>query len=246
MRTRDIPLTLCSILLLLAVQSACGATPAPVAEFTKVTGDVRVLRGPKKELIDGEEDVDIFEGDEVATLANGAATISFVDHHLLKLGPRTTLVIKTVKADPVKQSFLGRVRLVTGRLFASFGKAAGGGRTGFAVETRSAVAAVKGTTFGVEEGDAGTSVSVDEGVVATSPVDEAGREGAAVDVPEGQETSIDAKTRKVGGLRGFLNDDRRRWMKDELTGLKGYAGQFRDLKKSGELDLSTEEDLSIA
>lgn len=224
-----------ALLGLLAAMPAGAAAPK-VADITAIKGDARVVRAVTKELVDGEEDVDLFEGDEVATLAGGNVTITFVDHHLLKLGEKTTMVIKTVKADPRTGGFLGRVRLLSGRLFASFGKSSGTAKTGFAVETRSAVAAVKGTTFGVEEGDAGSTVSVEEGVVATAPVDEQGREGQAVDVPEGQETSVDARTRKLGGLRGFLNDDRRKWMKEELTGLKGYAGRFREMKRSGDLD----------
>lgn len=232
---RSSALLAAGVLVLLPAAGARAATPK-VADITAVTGEARVTRAATQEVEDAEEDLDVFEGDRIDTLAASKVTISFVDHHLLRLGEKTTMVVKTVKADPASGSFLGRVRLLTGRLFASFGRATGRRKTGFVVETRSAVAAVKGTTFGVEEADEGSTVSVEEGVVSTAPVDEQGREGQAVDVPGGKETSVDAKSRKVGDLRGFITDERRKWMKDELTGLKGYAGRFREMQRNGDLD----------
>src|SRR5204863_3107952 len=130
-----------------------------------------------------------FEGDTVKTAAGATAAISFVDQHLLKLGERTTLVIRTVKSDPRTGSFLGQVGLLAGKLVASFGSLAGTS-SGFKVDTRTAVAAVKGTTFSVEADDDASTVSVLEGTVATAGVDAAGHEAESVDVPEGQETSV--------------------------------------------------------
>ena len=119
----------------------CAKAPPPAASLDAVTGDVTVLAASDGEEMDAEEDMELFEGDEVRTAKGAKVTVTFVDNHLVRLSERTRLKIKTVKADPVKGSFFARLGLMTGRLFGSFTKLGTAG-SGLKVETRTAVAAV--------------------------------------------------------------------------------------------------------
>jgi len=213
----------------------CAKAPPPAASLDAVTGDVTVLAASDGEEMDAEEDMELFEGDEVRTAKGAKVTVTFVDNHLVRLSERTRLKIKTVKADPVKGSFFARLGLMTGRLFGSFTKLGTAG-SGLKVETRTAVAAVKGTTFAVEETETESTVSVLEGTVTTAAVDEAGNEKEAVDVPAGSETTVNALQRKLRAPRGFLRDAKRQWLANDLRDIKGSAGKFRALKASGQVD----------
>ena len=227
---------LASFFLLSASPALCAkAPPPPAASLDEVTGDVTVLAAADGEEVDAEEDMELFEGDEVRTAKGAKVTVTFVDNHLVRLSERTRLKIKTVKVDPVKGSFFARLGLLTGRLFGSFTKL-GTANSGLRVETRTAVAAVKGTTFAVEETDAESTVSVLEGTVTTAAVDEKGNEKEAVDVPAGSETTVNALQRKLLAPRGFLRDSKRQWLTKDLKDIQGSAGRFRALKASGQVD----------
>ena len=166
-------LTLCAALgLALAGGTVRAADPLPPpAVLSEVTGDVTIVRGLAKTEIDGEEDLALREGDEVRTAVGAKVTISFRDEHLVRLAERSSLVIKTLKSTST--GFFGQVKLATGKLFASFAKLTGTG-SGFKVETRTAVAAVKGTTFSVEDSEEASVISVLEGTVSAAGVDESG------------------------------------------------------------------------
>ncbi len=209
--------------------------PAPLAEIADADGDVDVIRAKTGETVDGEEDLDLFEGDQVKTAVGAHATISFVGQHLLKLGERTALVIRTAKTDPKTGSFFGQVSLLAGKLFASFA-VLGSGSPGFKVDTRTAVAAVKGTTFSVEAEDETSTVSVLEGTVATAGMDAQGHEAEAVDVPEGQETSVGRGERRPRALRAFLQDERRAALRERLAEIRDRAREHRELHASGGMD----------
>ena len=211
---------------------AATLPPPPVATFSDVDGDVTVYRGAKREEIDGEEDVDLFEGDEIRTVAGATATISFLDHHLVRLGERTTLVIRTIKSNPATGSFLGRVSLAAGRLFASFGKLTVPG-SGFSVQTGGAVAAVRGTTFAIEADETTSTVAVSDGTVSTSALDAAGQESGAVDVPAGQETNVDHRSRALD--RPAAIAARHAWVHEHLAAIHGAAERHRAMRASGEL-----------
>jgi len=224
-----------SILPLVCVLAACArAAPKPVATLTESDGDVTVIRAADADEEDGEEDMDLFEGDAIKTAAGAKVTITFLDNHLIKLSERSSLVLKTVRVNAATGSLWGQVKLIGGKLFASFTKLSGSS-SGFRVETRTAVAAVKGTTFSVEDADDASTVSVLEGTVATAGLDAAGRETGAVDVPEGQETSVDLKGRRPGKPRGFLKEGRRAWVVENLRDVRTSAERHRELKRSGEL-----------
>ncbi len=224
---------LCALAAGLCTPSARAADPLPPpAILSEAIGDVTVVRGLAKTVIDGEEDLALREGDEVKTAAGAKATISFRDAHLVRLSERSSLVIRTLKSTST--GFFGQVKLVTGKLFASLASLTGTG-SGFKVETRTAIAAVKGTTFAVEDAEETSVISVLEGTVSAAGIDEQGRETEAVDVPAGQETDVPVRGRRPGKLRGFLKDAKRAAIRGDLDELRGHAGRHRDLARSGEL-----------
>jgi len=205
--------------------------PSPVASLSEANGIVRIVRGPKKVVSDADEGSDLLEGDQVVTGTGANATISFVDDHFLSVDEKTTVVIRTIKVDPAAGTFTGRVKLVSGKLFASFAKLATSG-SGFAVESGSVVAAVKGTTFAVENDGKQSTVAVDEGVVATSVVDAQGKEKETVDVQGGQETSA-ARGGKLGKARAIPG--KREWMRKRMGDVRQSADKYRGMRQSGEL-----------
>jgi len=231
-----ISLTVLAFIMPAHLRAATAAKPAPIAALSDLDGDVTVVRAANPAEIDGLEDMDLFEGDEVRTAVKSAATITFLDKHLVKLSERTRLKIKAIKADPKTGSFFGRLGLLGGKLVAAFKPTPGDAGSGLKVDTRYATAAVKGTTFGVEDADQASTVSVLDGTVATAPVDAAGTEGAAVDLKDGQETAVDSVNRKISPLKNFLNDKKRSGMKTDLTGMKSSADKYRKMSSSGELD----------
>lgn len=214
---------------------ARAASPAPLAQIADADGDVDVVRARGGLTLDGEEDLDLFEGDTLRTAAGAHVTVSFVDQHLLKLGERTTLVIRAARTDPRTGSFTGRVSLLAGRLFASFASL-GSGSGGFRVETRSAIAAVKGTTFAVEAGDADCTVAVLEGTVAASGLNARGVETGTLDVAEGQETSVTRGQPRPRSPGAFRHDVRRAWALSDLGEIRDRAREHRNLRASGGLD----------
>lgn len=213
------------------VVPAVPEEPAPVASLSEANGIVRIIRGPKKVVSDADEGDDLLEGDQVVTGTGANATISFVDDHLLSIEEKTTVVIRTIKVDPASGSFMGRVKLVSGKLFASFAKLANPG-SGFAVESGTVVAAIKGTTFAVENDGKQSTVAVDEGVVATSVVDAQGKEKETVDVPAGQETSA-VRGGKLGKARAISG--KRDWMRQRMGNVRQNAEKYRGMRKTGEL-----------
>jgi len=216
--------------------ATAAKAPPPVAALSDLDGTVTVVRAANSAEVDGLEDMDLFEGDEVRTAVKSAATITFLDKHLVKLSERTRLKIKTIKADPKTGSFFGRLGLLAGRMMAAFKPTAGDTQSGLKVDTRCATAAVKGTTFAVEDADSASTVSVLDGTVATAAVDAAGKEGAAVDVKDGQETAVDKVSGKIAPISNFLKDKKRDWMKTDLTGMKTSADKYRNMSASGDLD----------
>lgn len=215
---------------LAAPRVARAELPPPVATFSDVDGNVTVLRAGNE--LDAEEDMELQPGDEIRTDAGAAATVSFLDNHLVTLGERTTLRLTTVRADPRAGTFFGRVELATGQLFANFAKLTGAG-SGFSVATGSTVCAVKGTTFGVEaQGDAST-VSVAEGSVATSGLDGAGHELSTVAVGPGQESTVAGRTQAPAPPRPI--DARRGWVREKLEAVHQAAEHHRGLRQSGDL-----------
>jgi hypothetical protein len=132
------------------------------ARLAGVSGDVTVIAADGSPEVSGEAGMPLEEGDRVVVAEGGSAEVALDGGSLIALRENSDLKLeKTAKAD---SSFF----LTAGSLLAKIQKL---GTQRLSVHTPTAVAAVRGTEFGVEvEGDASHVGVFDEGKVeVTAP-----------------------------------------------------------------------------
>ncbi len=222
-----------------ALSGAAGAAdldagPFVEARLTRVEGSVTVLPagspGPARA---AEAGTPLEEGDTIRAGLDGSAEVALDGDSLIELQPRTQVTVSSLARRDLSLS------LGFGSLIAKIRHAmlAGGVMT---VHTKAAVAAVRGTEFGVEEeaGFRATAAVFEEGRVAVTDADgrgeivlEPGRECAVLrghlpDAPHALEHFARLRTR-MGALRARvaaaktawkpLPAARRRALRQELT-----------------------------
>jgi hypothetical protein len=224
-------------LLLLAAAAAfpgCAATdqaPAHAAWLEEVEGMVRITRDG--ETMEAELDMELFSGDEVTTLENGQVTISLLDDHIVRLSENSRFRLEEIRTRAVTNALWARARLLAGRVFASLGELAGE-EADFSIATATAVAAVKGTTFGVEVKDGETIVSVLEGEVDAAVVGEGTTLGERVRLRSGYESTIRARMRgRPEAMK--IPKERQAQVRERLQAVRTQAKHFRKMRRSGEL-----------
>lgn len=150
------------------------------ARLTEAKGEVTVFTAEDPEGVPGGADMPLLPGDKVKTGEDGSAEIALSGEHCVSLRPRSELTLSNLRRADSELS------LALGSLLAKVQSLAGGL---FRVRTPSAVAAVRGTEFGVEIDEADpeqTLVGVfDEGKVAVS-----GADGAEETLKSNQETVV--------------------------------------------------------
>ncbi|MEL7370461.1 MAG: FecR family protein [Myxococcota bacterium] len=103
-------------------------------------------------------------GDALRTGAKGRAEIAFADGSIVRLGPKTTMTLERADFSPQGQRNV-RLRVWLGRLWASVVRRLEGSDS-FEVQTRNAVAGVRGTSFAViAQADLSSVVKVYTGTV---------------------------------------------------------------------------------
>jgi hypothetical protein len=149
------------LLLTVAVQAA------PFGAVKEITGTVALWRGGSWRAI--RPGMGLRAGDSVRTAEESRAVISRSGGGILRVDEETLLVITA--STPGERA--GDATLLTGRLWANMKKLAKKG-TSFGVVTPTAVAAIRGTVFGVDaEGADATEVAVHEGSVAVAATSKA-------------------------------------------------------------------------
>ncbi len=157
-----------SLLLLLLVLSASQAIAKDNASLSKVKGEVSVFKQGESKSFKGAVGTQLFVGDKVVTTGKeSSADISFPNGDLVRVMPNSKLEIKV--ADFRKKTSRVRVKLFTGKIFNVVRKLKRGSK--YEVETRVAVAGVRGTIWSAETSEGGEDVfMVKEGkVAATNP-----------------------------------------------------------------------------
>ncbi len=151
MRILSLSLALIMPLTALAADSAAPATPSSgpqlVATLTRVSGLVRVARGGNEKLLaPGVAGVGLNAGDTVVVLS-GRAEIQFTSGNVIRLNKDTTLRVEPPEEPGARKRTLGRTfaMLVRGSIKALVRHV--NPDEGFAVESQSAIASVKGTVF---------------------------------------------------------------------------------------------------
>lgn len=195
------------------------------ARVHSVSGDVTIFTAEEPEGSPAQEGIPLEDGDRIETGEDGRAELSFDGEGIVTVDPDTDVAVSSLHQ--------GRTELMlkAGALVSKLKTLLQGRR--FAVRTPTAVAAVRGTEFGVEvEGD-DTHVGVfDEGRV--SVVDDQGREEL---VPANHETRV---RRGQGPLRAYAHKrfQRRRALMRAMRKRHAALGQrWRALPPERRLEL---------
>lgn len=208
--------------------------PAPLAVIHETAGTVSVQKAGDPAPLPAEEDMDLGPGDRITTGTSGRITLSLRDAHFVKLGGLATLTVREIRSDQVAGEIWARLALARGKLMAVVsGLASPDSR--FEVETPSAVAAVKGTSFQVSAGTKSTTISVLEGVVVASGSRDAPVLPEELEVREGFETVVNTRTHRPGALTKFFNNEKRKKARIALSEFRARIQKLKARGQSGEL-----------
>jgi hypothetical protein len=161
------------------------------ARLTSVKGEVTVIIADDPDGVPGVAEVPLVAGDRIKTGADGVAEVTFSGQHCVYLRPQSELTITSVQKGGCV------LALAVGSLLAKIQALTGGT---FQVSTPEAVAAVRGTEFGVEvpaDNPGQSHVGVfDEGKVEVS-----GRTGAPELLQSNQETMVARGSRPLAAYQ---------------------------------------------
>jgi len=178
---------LAGALLLSAAVGAPAATEEEVGHVASVEGNAEIGRGGVFAAAATGDAVQL--GDELRT-TDGQIRVVFRDDSVLNLGPRTRLLVDENVYQPEQGRFSSVVRLLGGKVRAAVGKVYREPGASYQIETPTAVAGVRGTTFVVSFDDDSevTEVVGIRGRVEVRSLDE--RLGDAVFVTAEQGTTV--------------------------------------------------------
>lgn len=135
-----------------------------IAELVVDAGTVQAMRA-NGEWADASNGMYLAEGDSVRTLADSEAAVIFFESSIMRLGPETEIGIQTLDSTP-DNSFIV-IRQESGRTWNKILKLSG--IDGYAVETPTTVASVRGTSFSVSVSpDGETEIQLVEGELEAS------------------------------------------------------------------------------
>jgi len=168
------------------------------ARITAVEGEVVVFPRGSEEGIFAEVDTPLESGDRVETGANSRVEIALEADSVMDLGPDSVLDVESMS---VERSVF---ELSLGSLVAKI-KSLVSRRGGLSIRTPTAVAAVRGTEFGVEvEASGASQIGVfDEGRVSVLPVAE-GSEEAVLSAQDETRVEKGSRRARIGKLKRFL------------------------------------------
>ncbi|MDX1754729.1 MAG: FecR family protein [Marinobacter sp.] len=159
--------------------------PEP-AKATSVSGQVRLISGADGRQRPLTDHTLIRVGDEIVS-RGGNATIELADGSIIRVGPDSRLVFNKLTQYGKSGMTDTRIRLTHGELETRVMPLMDGGAR-FEVETPSAVAAVRGTTFALQARPGTTTLQVTEGLVSFGP------RGRSRNIPAGYSASVDNRT----------------------------------------------------
>jgi hypothetical protein len=168
--------------------TGCGSTPQATAKALAMLekiekGEVQVKRLGTSDFAAIAEKDHLFAGDLLRTGPESEAVIRFGTGAVTRITAETEFELQErTLAQADQQAVYTRLVKGIGYFYVPKGKE---GATKFYVETKQAVASIKGTTFKVEQAADTTTLTVAEGVVAFAPAG-----GQPVDVNAMQQASV--------------------------------------------------------
>lgn len=150
----------------LGLFAARAATGEPPGKVTFVSGEATRTRAGKSEKLALGSAVE--ENDTLETRARTRLEITLRDQSLVRVGPRSRVVLTAALFGRTLDERKVAARLIVGDMWAKVAKAVGGDSR-FEVQTANAVAGVRGTTFRVDaKADRSVVVKVYAGTVAVA------------------------------------------------------------------------------
>lgn len=175
--------------------------------------------------------VPLYQGDVVKTAKKAKAEVVFDDETIVQMDPESRLEIKTLARTGEKKTLLS---LIKGRVFVIVKKLMN--KEEFAVKTKMAMAAVKGTEFVVEseaESDANDKVGVYEGAVQVSTYDMDGKEREKIILDKDKETTIIKNVGRINKPSRLNTSFVKRYK--EIKDLKSKIEYIREMRRSGKI-----------
>jgi hypothetical protein len=189
----------------IVIQAASEETP--FVPDPKAVGKVKVIQGSVSIVHkDGKEtvltkDTEILEEDTVKAGADGAALVNFEGGNKLHVHPDTSVAIKEYKDPKAESSRKVLLQLIKGKIRNQVEQKYNGKTSYYRIQTKAAVAGVRGTDFVVEhtEGaDLETTIQTFKGRVVLSDLDET--KSREIDRGEGASFKADPRDIKHGIL----------------------------------------------
>lgn len=136
-----------------------------IAVLASVTGDVQVKKGEVWTKASAEDEV--AQSDVIKTSFNGQATLLFGSGSMVRVDQNSQIALSEYSRDG--ESWIIKINQIFGRSWNRVQKLIGG--SVYEVDTPTAVATVRGTTFGIDTDASGSAITVDEGTVTAKIVD---------------------------------------------------------------------------
>lgn len=136
-----------------------------IAVLASVTGDVQVKKGEVWTKASAEDEV--AQSDVIKTSFNGQATLLFGSGSMIRVDQNSQIALSEYSRDG--ESWIIKINQIFGRSWNRVQKLIGG--SVYEVDTPTAVATVRGTTFGIDTNASGSAITVDEGTVTAKIVD---------------------------------------------------------------------------
>lgn len=126
----------------------------PLAIIRRFKPDVKIKNGKSQQWQEAQIASQLFDSDTLITEANGYAAVQFMDNSLVKVKPKSLLIIRGEVLD--KNSTASRIAVEVGEIFLNVTKR----QSQFEVQTPTAVASVKGTSYSTSVETDGTTVVI--------------------------------------------------------------------------------------
>ena len=184
----------------LALVLGAAAVADEAAKVSYLVGSVEAHRGGKTFPVRVSMACQV--GDTLVSSTASRLELRYPDNTLLRLDENTRMVLTNRSAGKPEPTLLG------GKTWANVKKIGQGG-TGFGVRTPTAVAAVRGTVFGVSSNDSSSSVKLYEGKVdvGSQKSDSIARSKSRNEVAGPKEVSLEDWVRLLRGEEVTFNRD---------------------------------------
>lgn len=170
---------------------ADGSTPQNISDqlpigyvLDQIQGTALILPPGGAKPVIAEADVTVQPGDEIITKPDSEVSLAFNDSAMVRISGGSEVKVEELDR-PDKNSFVSRLKLITGLVLSQVAKL-GQGRSSFEVETGGVVCGVRGTVFEVQKDKNLVQSNTYEGVVEMK-----NKDGSAQKVPADRHSAFD-------------------------------------------------------